>query len=92
MTPELRAWINHLGPGRAVLSRGAAVGPGRHPLLLRITPRSDSDDEIREEIDDLLTDLRLLGLRPTVASGALVSVERPEPSRNATDEPAARAP
>lgn len=92
VTPELRAWITQLGPGRVVLSRGAPDGPGLSPLLLRITPQSETEDEIREEIDDLLTDLRLLGLRPTLSSAARVSFEQPELGGFERDGQAARAP
>jgi len=92
VTPELRAWINQLGPGRVVLSRGRGNEPGRSPLLLRITPHSETDDSIKDEIDDLLTDLRLLGLRPTLMSGDPLTVERPVMTWEASDGRAARAP
>jgi len=92
VTPELRAWINQLGPGRVVLSRGRGVEPGRNPLLLRITPHSDAEDRVKEEIDDLLTDLRLLGLRPTLMTGAPLAMDPPAITWEASDERAARAP
>lgn len=92
VTPELRAWINGLGPGRVVLSRGRGDEPGRHPLLLRITPQAETEDQITEEIDDLLTDLRLLGLRPTLMSGSRPASTRPVITWEASDERTARAP
>jgi hypothetical protein len=69
LTPELRAWINHrLGSGRAVLSRSRLNGSGPRDLLLRVELASKSDDAAHEEVTDLMTDLRLLGLRPAVVS------------------------
>lgn len=69
VTPELRAWINHrLGSGRAVLSRSRLNGSGPRALLLRVELESNSKDASHEEVTDLMTDLRLLGLRPAVVS------------------------
>jgi hypothetical protein len=62
LTPELRAWINHrLGSGHAALTR-SRLGSGDRAVVLRVELRDGSD------IEDLLTDLRLLGLRPNLLS------------------------
>ncbi|HET9719623.1 MAG TPA: hypothetical protein VFP55_06065 [Solirubrobacteraceae bacterium] len=68
LTPELRAWISHrLGAGRAVLTRGRLNGSERGSLLLRVQMTSVAD-AVDEEVAELMTDLRLLGLRPTLVS------------------------
>jgi len=68
LTPELRAWINHrLGAGRAVLTRGRLNGSERGALLLRVEMGSTAHG-VEEDVADLMTDLRLLGLRPTLVS------------------------
>ena len=69
LTPELRAWINHrLGYGRVVLTRGQIDGSDRSGLLLRVELSAESEAAREDELVDLLTDLRLLGLRPTLLS------------------------
>jgi hypothetical protein len=74
LTPELRAWISHRpGSGRVVLTRSRLNGSDRPSVLLRVEVDSDSDDALREEVTDLLTDLRLLGLRPTLLSEQAVT-------------------
>jgi hypothetical protein len=68
LTPELRAWISHrLGAGRAVLTRGRLNGSERGSLLLRVQMSSPAE-AADEEVAELMTDLRLLGLRPTLVS------------------------
>ena len=69
LTPELRAWIRQRpNGGRAVLTRrrGSDLDPGA--LVLRVDlveePGTSADDEIAE----LITDLRLLGLRPVLST------------------------
>lgn len=69
LTPELRAWISHRAPnGRAALTRGRLPGSDSVALLLRVDVNSASEDVLQEEITDLMTDLRLLGLRPILVS------------------------
>ena len=69
VTPELRAWISHrLGLGRAVLTR-TRLEDGGSTLLLRIRLDGASARAREEEVGDLLTDLRLLGLSPTLLAG-----------------------
>jgi hypothetical protein len=69
LTPELRAWINHrLGLGRAVLMRSRLGSANRAAMLLRVDVQANSHDGMDEEVADLLTDLRLLGLRPTLVT------------------------
>ena len=71
LTPELRAWIAHLGAGRAVLTRGRVTGSDRSSLLLRVEMNPGTGG-VDEEIAELMTDLRLLGLRPTLVSEMVV--------------------
>jgi hypothetical protein len=69
LTPELRAWINHrLGTGRAVLMRSRLGSSDRPAMLLRVDVQPGPDENMDEEVTDLLTDLRLLGLRPSLVS------------------------
>ena len=67
LTPELRAWISSRpGPGRAVLARARQEGGGPGELILRVDIALPTLQDIRDEVSDLITDLRLLGLRPTL--------------------------
>jgi hypothetical protein len=50
------------------LMRSRLSSSERAAMLLRVEVQADSDDQIDEEVEDLLTDLRLLGLRPTLVS------------------------
>jgi hypothetical protein len=80
LTPELRAWLaDRMDGGRAILARERTNGSDRGALLLRVemgahppgTHPPDSDDEVQDEVGDLMTDLRLLGLRPALVSEQL---------------------
>jgi hypothetical protein len=72
LTPELRAWLaDRMDGGRAVLARERTNGSDRGALLLRVEIGDDSDDEVQDEVGDLMTDLRLLGLRPALVSEQL---------------------
>ncbi|MFZ0383601.1 MAG: hypothetical protein WCD11_13135 [Solirubrobacteraceae bacterium] len=72
LTPELRAWLaDRMDGGRAVLARERTNGSDRGALLLRVEMGDDSDDEVQDEVGDLMTDLRLLGLRPALVSEQL---------------------
>jgi hypothetical protein len=63
LTPEIRAWINnHPGKRRPVLTR--AQHGDRGAVLLRIDVQASSEAEVQQEVEALLTDLRMLGLRP----------------------------
>ena len=60
MTPEVRAWINHRpGAKRPLLTRGAGRGS-----VLRIEVEADSEAGVQDEVESLMTDLRMLGLHP----------------------------
>lgn len=72
LTPELRAWLAHrMDRGRAVLTRERTNGSERGALLLRVEVHGESDDGMQDEVADLMTDLRLLGLRPALVSEQL---------------------
>ena len=64
LTPEVRAWITNRPGKRPVLTRGHASDPGRGAVLLRIDVQASSEAEEQDELEALLTDLRMLGLRP----------------------------
>ena len=69
LTPELRAWISHrLGSGRVALTRSRIDGSTRAAMLLRVELPASSEESMQEDIEDLVTDLRLLGLHPTLLS------------------------
>ena len=73
LTPELRAWLaDRMDGGRATLARERANGSDRGALLLRVEVPGVSDDAVESEVADLITDLRLLGLRPALVSEQLV--------------------
>jgi hypothetical protein len=64
LTPEVRAWLNNRpGSRRPVLARDRGVGLGG-AVLLRLDVDAASEGEIQDEVESLLTDLRMLGLRP----------------------------
>jgi hypothetical protein len=72
LTPELRAWLaDRMNGGRAVLSRERTNGSDRGDLLLRVEIGNGSNNGVHEEVADLMTDLRLLGLRPALVSEQL---------------------
>lgn len=67
ITPEVRAWINNRsGARRPLLTRGRETGLARGRALLRIDVKGGSKAELTEEVESLITDLRMLGLRPTL--------------------------
>jgi hypothetical protein len=69
LTPEVRAWINHRpGARRPVLTRERGSDAGRGAVLLRLDVEADSEADVQDEVESLLTDLRMLGLRPTLLS------------------------
>ncbi|MBV8941188.1 MAG: hypothetical protein JO321_09240 [Solirubrobacterales bacterium] len=73
LTPELRAWIRQrLGSGRALLTRRRLNGSDPGALLLRVEVAPDARAGVQEEVADLMTDLRLLGLRPTLVSEPVI--------------------
>lgn len=73
LTPELRAWLaDRVDGGRAVLARERANGSDRGALLLRVEVGDDADEGVQDQVADLLTDLRLLGLRPALVSEQMV--------------------
>ena len=73
LTPELRAWLaDRMEGGRAMIARERANGSHRGGLLLHVEVPGGSDQAVQSEVADLMTDLRLLGLRPALVSEQLV--------------------
>jgi len=69
LTPELRAWIRQRpNGGRAVLTRRRASQSEPGALVLRMDLAEAPGTSADEEIADLITDLRLLGLRPVLST------------------------
>lgn len=69
LTPEVRAWIhNRPGRRRPVLTRGRLSERGA--VLLRIDVEASTEAEVQDEVESLLTDLRMLGLRPKLLDAA----------------------
>jgi hypothetical protein len=65
LTPEVRAWINnHPAKRRPVLTRAHGSRLNRGTMLLRIEVDAASEADVQHEVESLLTDLRMLGLRP----------------------------
>ena len=63
LTPEVRAWINNRpGKRRPVLTRGRLSERGA--VLMRIDVDASTEAEVQDEVEALMTDLRMLGLRP----------------------------
>ena len=66
---EIQAWISRQAasrqPALVVTSRHLADGP---VLLLRVAPGLGSATAANEQLADLMMDMRLLGLNPTVVS------------------------
>lgn len=70
LTREVRAWINNRpGSRRPVLTRDRHSEHG--VVLLRVDVDDSSEAEMRDEVEALLTDLRMLGLRPKLLDNDL---------------------
>lgn len=75
---EMRDWLDHRArDGGPTLAWGRAAGPPTHHLLW-VTAAPDSRSAEEDQIADLLLDMRLLGLRPTLMADTGGS-ELPEP-------------
>ncbi len=73
LTPELRAWIRQRpNGGRAVLTRRRASQSDPGALVLRMDLAQAPGASADEEIAELITDLRLLGLRPVLSTAQAV--------------------
>lgn len=72
---QMRSWINDRArTGRPALTVGRAGAAEAHELLW-VTAASDAVSSAEDQVSDLLLDMRLLGLRPTIMAhpGALDS-------------------
>jgi hypothetical protein len=67
---EMRGWVSErarAGPPAITLDetdRGES-----NPLVLRVEVREDCTEAVEDQLAELLMDMRLLGLRPTVVPG-----------------------
>ncbi len=63
---EMRSWIEQRGgAGQPGLALGRARGADDHEHLW-VTATADAVSTVEDQIADLILDMRLLGLRPTV--------------------------
>ena len=68
---EMRAWIaERTRAGRSTLTIGEAGGRDPDGLVLRVDLRADSVEAADEQLADLMLDMRLLGLRPSLTTVA----------------------
>jgi hypothetical protein len=49
-----------------VLARGRINGDAHSSILLRLEVEAPSEADTQDEVESLMTDLRMLGLRPTL--------------------------
>lgn len=74
LTPEVRAWINNRpGRKRPVLTLGRLSDLNRGAVLLRLDVEAASAAEVQDAVEELITDLRMLGLRPKLLDADAVS-------------------
>jgi hypothetical protein len=66
---EMRAWMNERAQARSpAITLGVTDGAGRDPQVLRVKVRGDWTEAADDQLADLIMDMRLLGLRPTIMS------------------------
>lgn len=67
---EMRAWVSDRAQtrGPALTLDETDHSDGRAAMLLRVEVQSDSIEAAEEQLEDLMLDMRLLGLRPAVLS------------------------
>jgi hypothetical protein len=64
---ELRTWLTERARAcRPALARSGPDGSARQALVVRVEVQADSIEAAEEQLTDLMMDMRLLGLRPTV--------------------------
>jgi hypothetical protein len=67
---DIRGWVRErarAGPPAIALDE---TDPGESdPLVLRVKVREDGAEAVEDQLAELMMDMRLLGLRPTVAPG-----------------------
>ena len=69
MTAEMRAWLSQrVAVGQTALALGRLERSDRGELLLRIEVGAESVAAAEQDLADLLTDMRLLGLRPALVT------------------------
>ena len=72
LTAEVRAWINNRRGARPVLSRVRRPDLAQGAVLLRVEVDADTEPEVQDEVQELMTDLRMLGLCPTLLPRSVV--------------------
>jgi hypothetical protein len=69
MTAEMRAWLSQrVANGQSALALGRLERSDRGELVLRIEVEAESVAAAQQDLADLLTDMRLLGLRPALVT------------------------
>lgn len=81
LTSEMRAWISQrLGAGYAGLALGKLQRSELGDLVLRVYVREESVASADQDLADLMMDMRLLGLRPSLV-GDTSGVAHSQPNR-----------
>jgi hypothetical protein len=66
---EMRTWVSERGrAGPPAIALGGADGAEGDDRVLRVDVRGDSTGAVEDLLADLMMDMRLLGLRPTIVS------------------------
>jgi hypothetical protein len=68
---EMRTWLTERDRARKpTLALSGPHGSGNQSLLLCVEVPADSIPAVDEQLTDLMMDMRLLGMRPAILSGA----------------------
>lgn len=72
MTAEVRMWLGQrVGEGQPMVALGRLERSDHGELLLRVEVADQSVSAAEHDLADLMTDMRLLGLRPALARDGL---------------------
>jgi hypothetical protein len=67
-TSDMRAWIGERARAAPAITLDGADGRESGALVLRVEVREGWTRAVEDQLADLMMDMRLLGLRPTVVS------------------------
>jgi hypothetical protein len=66
---EMRAWIDQRArTGRPAVALDGSASSASEPRLLRVEVLGDADQAAGDDLSDLMLDMSLLGMSPTVVS------------------------